>query len=384
MKVKVRPYHSTTEEDSDDDQNHVTLRQLLRPSLVGLAIGGCYTYDPYLIKTGKQTTEGCIYRILGTVYRLLFLCVGLATCTKWVAAVVTAPNHLLILSIVFLAYFVQNIGIFMIALKCDYSKYGGHRRAFDFWDDKIRPEMEALGIHFPVEKIRKRQNLYLSISIAVCVSSTALTCAVAFNQFTLMSLPFRDSVPVVAATVCSATMFILTWTFPLQYIIMVCTVMKSAFESFNRGLEDNISQDIVSKTFQFQRLRKLHLNLSKMVLHLDKDFGVYFAFIFLFVSGFVCIQLYAGLKLELGNLTLFATIFIGLAEVSFLGLVAVFAAWVHEAVSKTIAICHEYDNSYPQQMLLPDIRSEILFYSDALPEPYNIVSDCIYDDIPPK
>ena len=70
MEVKVRPYLSTTEEDSDDDTGHVTLRQLLRPLLIGLAVCGCYTYDPYLIKTGKQTTEGRIYRIIGTVYRL--------------------------------------------------------------------------------------------------------------------------------------------------------------------------------------------------------------------------------------------------------------------------------------------------------------------------
>ena len=59
------------------------------------------------------------------------------------------------LSIVWLAFFVQNLVIFLIALKSDYAKYGGQRRAFDFWDDKIRPEIEALGIRFPVEKMRK-------------------------------------------------------------------------------------------------------------------------------------------------------------------------------------------------------------------------------------
>ena len=334
MKVKVRPIRSTTEEDSDDDQNHVTLRQLLRPSLVCLAISSCYTYDPCLVKTGKHVVEGRIYRILGTIYRLVILCAYLTACAKAVAAAIIAPKHILILSLMVMAYMLQNLAIFLIALKCDYSQNKWHHQAFDFWDDKIRPEMEALGVNFPVEKIRKRQKMYLSISVATCIFGIVLTGVLSFNAFfTIMSLPFPDSIPVVAIFLCAAFIALLIWTFPIEYIIMVCTVLTCAFEAFNRCLEDNISQDIVSKTFQFQRLRKLHLNLGKMVTYLDNDFGSYFAFIFVFNIGFVCLQLYAALKLELDNLALFSILCFGLTYTLALGLVAVFAAWVHEAVS---------------------------------------------------
>ena len=105
MKIKARRYLSTTEEDSDDDRGHATLRQLLRPSLIGLAICGCYTYDPYLIKTGTQTTEGRIYRIIGTVYRLFYLCVSLMACAKGVATVAFVTDRFFILSVVWLAFF---------------------------------------------------------------------------------------------------------------------------------------------------------------------------------------------------------------------------------------------------------------------------------------
>ena len=148
------------------------------------------------------------------------------------------------------------------------------------------------------------------------------------------ALPFAESVPVIIVALFMLFMMTLIWMFPVAYIIMVCTIMTASFESFNKYLEENLTQNLVSKTCQFQRLRQLHLNLSKMVSYLDKDFGIYFAFIFVFIIGFVCVLVYAGLKTSMDNLALLAIIFVASSALSILGIVSVYAAFVHEAVSQ--------------------------------------------------
>ena len=195
--------------------------------------------------------------------------------------------------------------------------------------------MKALGIRFPVEKIRKRQKLYLVTSVALCVTGNVLAVVLGLNQFRIFfALPFAESVSVIIVALSMMFMMTLIWIFPVTYIVMLCIMMTASFKSFNKCLEENLTQNLVSKTCQFQRLRQLHLNLSKMVLYLDKDFGIYLAFLFVFIIGFVCVVLYAGLKMNLDNLALVAIIFVASSALSILGIVSVYAAFVHEAVSQ--------------------------------------------------
>ena len=53
-------------------KTHMTMRLLLRPCLIAMAVSGCYTYDTDEIKTGNQTNNGKSCRLFGAVYSHLF------------------------------------------------------------------------------------------------------------------------------------------------------------------------------------------------------------------------------------------------------------------------------------------------------------------------
>ena len=74
-----------------DNKRKVTLRQRLRPSLITMAICGCYTYDPGTIRSGQATTEGRPYRVFGTISDLcLILC--FVACGKTLASFANVPS----------------------------------------------------------------------------------------------------------------------------------------------------------------------------------------------------------------------------------------------------------------------------------------------------
>ena len=52
--------------DEPENKRQLSLRELLRPSLITMAICGCYTYDHWIIRSGQSKDEGWLYRVLGT------------------------------------------------------------------------------------------------------------------------------------------------------------------------------------------------------------------------------------------------------------------------------------------------------------------------------
>ena len=75
--------------DHHGNETHVTVRQLLRPCLIAMAVSGCYTYDADEIKTGNQTNNGKSYRLFGAVYRLVYFLICFGACGKALAAFTT-------------------------------------------------------------------------------------------------------------------------------------------------------------------------------------------------------------------------------------------------------------------------------------------------------
>ena len=337
-KVHVEDENNPAAWKEKNTQDRVTIRQLLRPSLISMALSGCYTYDANLVKTGSVTSKGRPYRIFGTMYRILYFLICIAACVKSAATFATVSSTFLQLNVIKFGWYIQCLIFFLIFLKSNHTKYGGQRKAFDFVDEKIMSEMKTLGLEFPEKKIKKRQKIYLTIAATVSAVGVAGNVIASTDQFTygfsaFFAAPFQESIVMVFLENFFFMALTLIWIIPMFYIIVVSTMLVSTFEVFNKFLEKHIEQNSATMTNQFQRIRQLHLNLCKMVSHLDQDFGYYFAVIFVFSVGLSCFLLYLILKSQPAILVLVIFLFWLISILSLLGTISVFAAFVNEAVS---------------------------------------------------
>ena len=336
--VEIEEGKQPTGWDNYDKTPYSNLRQRMRPSLISMAVCGCYTYDADLIKTGRRRAKGRPCRIFGRLYRILSLILSLSACAKAIAAFWTLPFSYLQFNIIILGWYTQSLSVFLIFLKSNHTKYGGQRKAFDFWDDNIKPELDALGIVFPEKKVKIRQRIYLVIAILVSVFNVAGSALLASDTFSegfgdFYASPLPKSVPAFLIAFLIFTNATLIWIMPMFYITSVSTIFVSTFEVFNEFLENHIKHNSITMTCQFQRIRQLHLNLCKMVSHFDQDFGYYFAMTFVFSVGLACFILYVILKVHMNTLDLVMFFFWLLSVLTLLGAVSVFAAFVNEAVS---------------------------------------------------
>ena len=178
----------------------MTMRQLLRPSLITMSISGCYNYVPEIVWLG-QTNENGPYRVFGTVYRTFCLIIYLVAWGQTSAAFPYVPPTFTQLNIAKMICYTECLVMFLTSLKSTFSKNGSQKRAFDFWDDKIRPEMENLGIKLPIKKIQKRQRIYVVLAIVITlVNSTCnilLLTGLLLKDFDVFfAAPFATSLPV--------------------------------------------------------------------------------------------------------------------------------------------------------------------------------------------
>lgn len=101
-----------------------------------------------------------------------------------------------------------------------------------------------------------------------------------------------------------------------------------AFDVFNEYLENHVAQNTTGMTCQGQRIRLLHLNLSKMVSYLDNDFGYYLAAIFVFSIDLSCFILFMTLRSQVDTLTLAMFVCWWMSPLSLLRAVSISAAVV--------------------------------------------------------
>ena len=224
--------------DEPENKRQLTLRELLRPSLITMAICGCYTYDPWIIRPGQSKGEGWLYRVLGTLYRIFWLIVCLIAFGKAFAAFSNVPSDFLLMNIVKTIWYSQCFFIFLISLKSSFSKRGSQKVAFDFWDEKIWPEMTDLGIKLPVEQIRNRQMIYIAVAIflttfSVVCNMLMFTDVISDRFKVFLAAPFVPSIPVLIIDGFILTVITMLWFLPVSYMMTVSTVIASTFA---RGL----------------------------------------------------------------------------------------------------------------------------------------------------
>lgn len=325
--------------DHNDDSPHLNLQHLLRPSLISMTICGCHRYETDKHRTRASERKQQAYRVFETGYRIFFLLVCLAACGKAGAAFASLPSTYIYLNGIVLAWYMQNLFVFLISLKSNHDQFGGQIKAFDFWDSKIKRELTELGIVFPEEKLKKRQRQLLIFACVVvifniCGTSLLITDTVGHEFGKFFCAPFPQIPAVQVISCCSLAVLTLIWIFPLTYIAIMATLLTETFKALNEFLENLITRKCFgAMTCQFRRIRLLHLNLSKMVSELDRDFSYYFATFFVFGVCLVCFILYQIIRNPMSTWNVVMFVFWLLSNLSLMGMISVFAAFLNEEVS---------------------------------------------------
>ena len=316
--------------------NTTTIRQLLRPSLISMAVCGCYNFEVRCLTSRK----GRLFQIFGRLYRILIFIICFGSVIKTLASFSNLSSFFMQMNMIRTGWYTQCLVVFLISLKSNLANKGGQRKAFNFWDEKIRQEMQEIGLEFPGEKIKKRQKVYLIIAVAVSfvgfLGNILLTIDPFNGGFNIFySAPFDNAITFVVWENVIFVVNTLIWIFPIFYIITVSTFLTSTFEVFNTFLEKHIEQNCSVMTGQFQKIRKLHLDLCRVVSHFDQDFGCYLAAMMILSVGTSCFILYVILKSQADILELVLFVFWLCTLLSLLGAMSIFAAVVNEAVSRT-------------------------------------------------
>ena len=321
--------------DNVDERGHLALRKLLRPSLIAMTICGCHKYEAGFGKARRTIIQ--TYRVFETGYRILFILVCLAAFAKSCAAFSNLPPNSVYCNGIVTVWHLQNLAMFLVSLKSSHSKYGGQTKAFEFWDTKIREELTLLGVGFPEERFRKRQKIVLFLAAILVifnfVGTTLLIVDVFETDFDILfSAPFPRTIAVKFVSSCILAIQTLIWILPIWYMVVISTLLTMTFKVLNEFLKNLITDNCFNMACEFRRIRLLHLNLSKMVSDLDKDFRYYFATLFLFGICLACFTLYQIIRTPMGTWNLVMFLFWLMATLSLLGIISVSAAIVNEAV----------------------------------------------------
>ena len=343
MRVKVRSNANRIQDEKrppigKDVSNHTTtpIRQLLRPSLISMAVCGCYTFEV----SYKTSRKGRAYQTFGRLYRIFIFIICLGGFIKTCASFASLSAFFMQMNVIKCGWYTQCLVVFLISRKSNLSNKGGQRKAFNFWDEHIRLEIEELEFEFPEQKIKKRQCICLVIASVVSVVCFVGNILITIDPFkggfnVFISAPFDNSLTFVVLENIIVAVNTLIWIIPTFYIITVSTFLSSTFEVLNTFLEKRIKRKCSIMTGQFQKIRRLHLDLCRVVSHFDQDFGWYLASMMVISVGNSCFILYVILKSQAALLELVLFVFWLCTLLSLLGAMSIFAAVVNDAVSRT-------------------------------------------------
>ena len=339
--MNVKPDITTGETEKgptswDSRANVTSLKHLLKPSLVSMAVCGCYPFDGiHFNATGGKA----IYRKLGIIWRIVVFLACIVAFMKGLATFVTLPSTYLWFNIPMFIWYSQHLVMFLISLKSNHVKYGGQRKSFEFWDAEIKPAMNELGLEFPKTKVYRRQSVQLVLATVLAIVNIIGNVLLATDTFSdglseLFAAPFSPSVFTLFVITLINSIISMIWIYPIFYMMLFAKVLTSTFEVFNEFLENHIYQNALKMTCEFQKIRLLQLNLSKMVSELDRDFSYYYATIFVFAIGNSCYILYMILRTTMPILNIVMFLFWLVASLAETTAVFVSAAFVNEAVSR--------------------------------------------------
>lgn len=333
--TKVEVIHSADSNGegmrSEESMDTPNLKQILKPMLYILAMAGNYSFSDINSQSGSSA-------LLSKVYRFCILAVLVLSLMKLVAAIFYFPSSSMLFNfnLLGIGWTAFSLAISLVSLKSTSSKYGHYEKTFQFWNRKIVPEFQELNIKYPVAKM-KRGVIYAT-AVTLCVSILNIVgiilkvlFATGFNY--LYTAPFESS-PQTLSVALTFTFFVgFTYYTPIVFAIIFSILLQEAFKTFNDLVTEVCSQQDSTETKTFQKLRLLHLNLSKLLNELDQDMGWFYAVFMLFSVSLSVFTLYQIMKSSLTTFDLIVFLFWLFCVSTSLGVTSIYAALVHETVS---------------------------------------------------
>ena len=318
--------------DNVDESGQLSL--LLRPSLIAMTLCGCQNYETGICKFRKIRKR--TYRAFETGYQILFFHVCLWAFGKAYAAFASLPQNLIYFNVSIAVWHLQNLAMFFASLKSSHIKYGGQTKAFEFWIIKIREEHALLGVKIREERFRKRQKVVLCLAAILVISNITGTLLLMVDIFgtgfgLAFTSPFSNTIALQVISSCVLASQTLVWLLPVGYIVVTATFLTMTYEELNRFLENLITENCFNMACEFRRIRLLHMNISKLISYIDKDFSCYFATLFIFGICLACFNLYLIVKIPMDTLNLLMNLFWLVATLTLLSIISMSAAILNAA-----------------------------------------------------
>lgn len=329
--------------DNPEKRQKSAFKQIFRPMLIMMAVSGCYNFSDLNDFSTQDHQKSTWKGILSGVYRLIVFLLLLASSSKMAAGVYYLPQENKQMIGLCLIWSISLIFTFLVSLKTSSKKFGHYEAAFKFWEDKIIPEFKDLQLDCPVKSI-KRRTLVTTIVATLCVilNVVGLGIQIHFGAGPLYLAPFEDTPFAIALFLFVLTVDSLVWLIPQANAIVTAKAISRLLQSFNKYLSETIDKETKTCPTNLRRIRLLHMNISKFVSDLDKDFGWLYGMSLGFTIAIFIFGLYQVIKTDMNTITYVMYFFwlsIGLAQI---GLITIFAAFVNDEVSSVYYFYHQF------------------------------------------
>ena len=326
------------------------LQQLLRMLGFSLAIFGMFHLDNLFVKKCKaeeqqdERPRSIKFRVhsvyCGLVAALIFSYFVRSTMAFFVGGEAKENFAFRVVVATWSLQLVLNIAV---TLKASHPNWGYQRVACQNWNTNVLRFMESLDVSLNEKKVQKVLKYILVFGWGVVILNVCLAPILLFINESEFSRTFSNvliaPVPVTTYTKLFMSVVIVfqtvAWLAPVMYFMAVCFVVKAAFKvckvavsaAIDKGKETNMYPTCL------YRERMLHLNISRCLELIDRDFKYFYANMFFTNIPLACFILYQMLKTSMDPLTLAAFSFWLAVNIFFVSMATLAGAYVNTAVS---------------------------------------------------
>ncbi|KAH3852368.1 hypothetical protein DPMN_094874 [Dreissena polymorpha] len=330
--MKIKP--EVVEAWGNDSAQTSKLKKLIRPLLVALALCGCYNFSDIMYIVHGHSCNA--KNVLSSIYRFVYFVIILIMCIKQGVSIHYAPSDNKLFSILVFLWHLSLLLLFFACLKTTSRKFGNLEKCFKTWEEDIVRESKALGLRCLISMIQSRTQWAVTVaSVVIVINVVGLAVKVEMypDLASIHYFPLQNSIGTKIGFIVIAVMTSSLWIIPQAYAIVLSRKLTLLFEIFTEKLQHEIYSSGCTVPNSFQRLRLLHLRLSKLVAELDKDLSWFYAADIGFGTGLGVFSLYQIMKTSMDTFTLILFMFWFLASLAIISFASTFAAFTHEAVS---------------------------------------------------
>lgn len=332
------------------EQKHMQrLEKIMYGLNKSMAVFGIYHMSSEDNKSEEKTHRLILRKLCETKQNLyhivVLLCMWLSMARMILSFIVgEKSSEYTIIRIMMLTWFLQITLNTTLMMKASHPSFGNQTKACQLWRSEVMPLLKSLHVSMNLKSVSRRLIICLLIGWFSILGNCAITPFFALFEGTTLYeiLPHIMITPLPVNIITRSSIVVLTvygsvaWILPQMFVISMCIILRSAFKASSESLQEAINnrQDRTEYPRCLYRQRLLHLNISKMVTFLDKDFQYFFGNWFgtnIPLACFITYQMLKGNDMDL--FTFCAYMFWLVSNTLLLVCSASFAASTNDAVS---------------------------------------------------